>query len=182
MIEFKHPSKGQPEKTTMDTSNLVANADQHTPPEANATGDASANADTSAHQPPEATATVGDAAKSSDGDAPSDTKDVIETYAADAEKTAQDAIVDLSNAIRSADNTSDQVDKAQTQSPSMQSGAQVAANNAKMTMLKRFAKVVEHFGETVAADIRADLAKLHNAEAVVKAAFKLGGADSAEVP
>jgi hypothetical protein len=126
----------------------------------------------------QAASDLSNAAKSSSGalaltDATS-AKDIISTLNATPEQSV--AIVDLSTAIKSASNTADQVSKAETQSLSAQTGAQVANGNAVSVLKARFDALVKHVGADIAADVKIALAKIHDAEEVVENVFKGAGA------
>lgn len=97
--------------------------------------------------------------------------------AMDLSPAATVATIDLSNAIKSADTTSAQVVKAETQSVDMQTGAQIAHDNAVTVMVKRFEALCVHAGEEVAQEIKALLAKFHGAETVVQKAIADAGAE-----
>lgn len=77
------------------------------------------------------------------------------------------AIVDFGNSIKSLKSTSDQVKRAETQSPSMQQGAQVAHDNALQRFLIHAKAAFSSLEESVYNDVKAALVKLHDAGEIV---------------
>ena len=90
-------------------------------------------------------------------------------------RDGRNAIVDVNAGVRSVANTSAMVSKAETQSVDMQTGAQVAHDNAVQSMVKRFQTLCAHVGQDATKEIAKVVGKLHNIEEVVKNALKQAG-------
>ena len=119
---------------------------------------------------------LSDAAQTGGQASPSEdpTKSLIEEHA-DGDKDASAAITDVSSGIRSVANTSAMVERSNSQSPEMQTGAQVAHSNAVGSMVKRFETLCEEIGEDAAKKVAEGIARFHKVEDAVRDALKKAG-------
>ena len=114
--------------------------------------------------------------QSSGGEASAKTdpvKSLVDEHADD--NDGRTAIIVAGTSVRSVANTSGMVAKAETQSTDMQTGAQVAHDNAFMSLVKRLETLAEKFGKEIAAKIAIELGKFHDIEDVVKNALAKAG-------
>ena len=99
---------------------------------------------------------------------------LVDKHAED-NRDGRNAIIDASAGVRSVKNTTAMVDKAETQSTDMQTGAQVAHDNAFKSLVKRLEKLCATLGQDIAKKVGKELGKLHGMEDTVRKALKEAG-------
>ena len=101
-------------------------------------------------------------------------KSLIEDHATD-DKDGKAAIINVASGVQSLANPPGMVEKAESQSPEMQTGAQVAHDNAFQGLVKRVETLCQTLGKEVAAEVTKELGKFHDAEQVVEKVLKQAG-------